>query len=140
MATLPTPYLYELARRLAVKDAARSLTTYLVARTRMSYDASRCRDTASLESLRAWDMLIASDLRFLFVAARLTPMVVNSALVKERKLPADTQPWWVCRSGMSAMSAAASGKAGPLQLRPLVEWPEIRKAAQMTLAKLAQIH
>lgn len=136
-ASLPTPYLYELARRLAVKDAPRSLTTYLVARTRMTYDASRCADPASLESLRAWDMLILPDLRFLFGAGRPSPAIVDAALAEERKLPADTQPWWVCRSGMAAMSAAISEKAGPLQLKPERQWPELREAAQTRLSGLA---
>lgn len=135
-ANLPTPYLYELARRLAARDASRSLTTYLVARTRMAYDANRCANPASLESLRAWDMLIAPDLRFLFVAGRPSSVIVNGALTEERKLPADMQPWWVCRSGMPAMTAAISGKAGPLQLKPVSEWPELRKAAQAQLAAL----
>jgi hypothetical protein len=136
-ANLPTPYLYELARRLAARDAPRSLTTYLVARTRMAYDASRCADPASLESLRAWDMLIAPDLRFLFVAGRPTPAILSAALAEERKLPADTQPWWVCRSGMTAMTATIRDKAGPLQLKPVDQWPELRQAAQTQLSGLA---
>jgi TPR repeat protein len=133
-ANLPTPYLYELARRLAARDAARSLTTYLVARTRMAYDASRCADPASLESLRAWDMLIRPDLRFLFASERLSPAIVNSALAEEKNLPADTQPWWVCRSGITAMTAAISNKSGPLQLKPVSKWPELRKVVQTMLS------
>ena len=136
-ANLPTPYLYELARRLAARDASRSLTTYLVARTRMAYDAGRCADPASLESLRAWDILMTPDLRFLFAAGPPSSAIVNAALAEERKLPADTQPWWVCRSGMKAMAAAISGKAGPLQLKPVGQWPELRKAAQAQLSRLA---
>lgn len=136
-ANLPTPNLYELSRRLAARDAARSLTTYLVARTRMAYDAARCADPASLESLRAWDMLVAPDLRFLFVSGRPAPAIVNAALAEERKLPADRQPWWVCRSGMTAMTTAISDKAGPLLLKPLSQWPELRSAAQAQLSKLA---
>ncbi len=135
-ANLPTPYLYELSRRLAARDAAKSLTTYLVARTRMAYDAARCADPASLESLRAWDMLIAPDLRFLFVSGRPDPAIVHAALAEERKLPADTQPWWVCRSGMTAMTAAIEDKAGPLKLKPGSQWPELRNAARAQLSKL----
>lgn len=135
-STLPTPYLYELARRLAARDANRSLITYLVARTRMTYDASRCTDQASMESLRAWDMLVAPDIRFLFTGGRPSSSIIESALTEEKKLPADTQPWWVCRSGMPEMTAAISEKSGPLQLKPVTEWPELRKAAQAQLAAL----
>lgn len=139
-AALPTPYLYELARRLAGRNPARSLTTFLVARMRMTYDALRCADPASLASVRAWDMLMTPDLRFLFVTGRPALAIVNDALSEERKLPADTQPWWVCRSGMTSMTAAISGNPGPLQLKPIEQWPDLRKAAQGQLARMASTH
>ncbi len=135
-AGMPTPYLYELARRLAVRDPSRSMAIYLVARTRMAYDASRCADQASLESLRAWDTLIAPDLNFLFVDGRPSPATIANALAEERELPGDTQPWWVCRSGMAALTAALAGKPGPLQLKPMSQWPALRKAAQAQLSAL----
>lgn len=136
-ASMPTPYLYELARRLAATDASRSLQTYLVARTRLTYDASRCADPSALEGVRAWDMLVEPDIRFLFVAGRPSNAVVDAALAEEAKLPADTEPWWICRSGMNAMAAAAKGAPGPLKLKPAAEWPELRKMAQMRLRGLA---
>ena len=103
----------------------------------MAYDASRCVNPASMESLRAWDMLVAPDIKFLFVGGRPSSSIVDAALAEEKKLPADTQPWWVCRSGLPEMSAAISGKSGPLQLKPITEWPELRKTAQSQLAALA---
>lgn len=136
-ADLPTPYLYEFSRRLAARDADRSLTAYLIARTRMTYDASRCADAAGLESLRAWDMLVMRDLRFHFVNGRPSRAIVDTALAEEEKLPADTQPWWVCRSGMAAMTDAMREKVGPLQLKPASQWPELRKAARAQLSKMA---
>jgi len=135
-ALMPTPYLYELARRLAAKDPDRSLQTYLVARTRLTYDASRCADPAALEGLRAWDMIVAPDIRFLFVTRRPSNSVVNGALAEEAKLPANTEPWWICRSGMPAMTAAMNSAPGPLKLKPTSEWPELRTAAQMRLREL----
>lgn len=139
VVNLPTPYLYEFARRLAARDAPGSLTTYLVARTRMAYDASRCADPASLESLRAWDRLVTPDLAFLFVSGRPAPAIFDAALAEEQTLPTDTQPWWVCRSGMASMTAAIGGKAGPLQLKPASQWPELRNAARAPLSKLAGV-
>lgn len=136
-ASMPTPYLYELARRLAARDPGRSLQTYLVARIRMTYDAARCMDSAALESPRAWDVVVSPDLRFLFANGRPSRAVIEGALEQEAKLPADTQPWWVCRSGMAAMTSAMDGKVGPLQLKPESAWPEIRRTVQTQLAKLA---
>jgi len=136
-ATLPTPYLYELARRLASHDPERAIRTYLLARTRMTYDSSRCEDSAALEAVRAWDMLVARDIRFLFASGRPSAALVEGALADEAKLRADMQPWWVCRSGMAAMTAAMDGKPGPLKLKAASEWPALREAARTATASLA---
>ncbi|WP_198161844.1 tetratricopeptide repeat protein [Sphingomonas sp. TDK1] len=135
-AAMPTPYLYELARRLASLDPGRSLSTYLLARTRMAYDAARCADPAAAEALRAWDMVVAPDLRFLFAAGAPPRVAIEQALSQEATLPADTQPWWVCRSGMAEMSAAMNGQAGALKLKPASAWPDLRKTARAPLEKL----
>lgn len=129
-STLPTPYLYELARRLGPKDAARSAITYLVARMRMAYDSSRCSDPAATESLGAWDKLFISEMAFLFANGLPGAPLMAAALAQEATLPADTQPWWVCRSGMAAMTAAMEGKPGPLQLNPESDWPALRAQAR----------
>lgn len=136
-STLPTPYLYELARRLASRNPEQAMRTYLVARTRMTYDSSRCEDPAAAEAMRAWDMLVAGDIRFLFTAGRPSSVIVDAALAEEAKLPANTQPWWVCRSGMSAMTAAIDGKPGPLKLKATSEWQSLRDAARAATASLA---
>lgn len=73
-ASMTTPYLYELARRLAAQNPNKSLQTYLLARTRMTYDASRCADAAALEALTAWDMVVASDMRVLLPDGRRAPL------------------------------------------------------------------
>jgi len=135
-ASLPTPYLYELARRLAAKSPERSLQTYLVARTRMTYDANRCSDSSALEGIRAWDMLVAPEIRFLFVTGRPSRSVVSNALAEEAKLPSNVEPWWICRSGMSSMMAAMKGTPEPLKLKPESEWPALRITAQSGLRAL----
>ncbi len=133
-ASLPTPYLYELARRLAARDPDRALRTYLVARVRMTYDASRCDDPAALEAVGAWDLIVAKDLRYLLRQGVFPAAIVDAALVEEGKLAADTIPWWVCRSGMPEMSAALAGKVGPLKLKQASEWPALREAARSEIA------
>lgn len=133
-ATLPTPYTYELARRLAAQDPARALATFLLARTRLSYDVARCGDPAALEAVGAWDRLIGGELRFLFAGGKVGQAAVDAALAGEAARPGDDAPWWVCRSGMAAMTAALSGRPGPLALKPTAEWPELRAAARARLA------
>lgn len=134
---MPTPYLYELARRLAPLDPLSATKIYLVARMRMAYDASRCADPAAMQSLRAWDMLIGEDIRFLFLDWPPSKAVVSEALADEAKMPSDTEPWWVCRSGMAEMTAAIGGKVGPLKMRPAVEWPVLREAIRSKISASA---
>lgn len=136
-STLPTPYTYEFARRLAPRDPERGMQTYLLARMRMAYDTSRCADPAALEAIRAWDMVVASDIGFLFRGARPSATVVDAALAEEARMAGDVEPWWVCRSGMTAMSAALDGKPGLLALKPKNEWPALREAARAQIKGLA---
>lgn len=133
---LPTPYLYELARRQAGTDPAASIRSYIVARTRMTYDALRCSDRSALEAVYAWDRLMAGQLRYLFTPAYLNRETVDAALALEASMPAGNEPWWVCRSGMAQMTAAMGGKAGPLPLKAASEWPALREVARSTTAKL----
>lgn len=134
---MPTPYLYELARRLAPLDPVGATKTYLVARMRMAYDASRCADPAAMESLRAWDMLIGEDIRFLFLDGPLSKTIVSEALADEARIPSDTEPWWVCRSGMAELTDAISGKVSSLKMKPAVEWPALHEAIRSEFSALA---
>lgn len=135
--SMPTPYLYELARRIAARDPERALRTYLLARTRMTYDASRCADPAAMEALRAWDLLLIPDIQFLFTQQRPAPEQIEAVLVQEAKFPDNMEPWWVCRSGMAAMTAAMKGDAGPLKVKPTSDWPALRAAARAQLTTIS---
>lgn len=134
-ATGPTPYLYELARRLGPSDPQRALRTYLLARTRMTYDASRCSDPSAFQAVRAWDMLIGKDIAFTLSAANRNELIAQaaSALKEEARLSGSDRPWWVCRSGINEMSAAIAGKVKPLELKPESEWPAARAKARAGL-------
>lgn len=137
-ATQPTPYLYERARRLAAADPDVALRTYLLARMRMSYDARRCMDPAALEAVRAWDVVTVPDLEFLLRDENKAGIraAAAAALKEEASMPADSRPWWVCRSGLAAMQSAMSGKPGPLALKPESEWPGYREAARQPVEAL----
>lgn len=133
----PTPYLYELARRRANSAPVEALRDYILARTRMLYDASRCADPAALGALRAWDILIIPDIAFVITTtpAEDRAKALALAMADEAMLPGDTTPWWVCRSGMSEMTNAISGKVAPLSLKPAAEWPKLREDARATVTK-----
>lgn len=137
--TGPTPLLYELARRQSGIDAERALATYMLAKLRMTYDAARCVDPAADEALTAWDRLVGSDMVFLtrWRGDARYRAAIDAALAQEAALPGDAEPWWVCRAGMAAMTAAMGGNAGPLRLHPRERWPALRDAARAALRALA---
>ncbi|MBO9579699.1 MAG: sel1 repeat family protein [Sphingobium sp.] len=133
----PTPYLYELARRRAAAAPADALRLYILARTRMLYDASRCTDPSALGALRAWDTLIAPDFAFVLAAvpADDRAKALALALADEAPLSGDAIPWWVCRSSMTEMTNAVGGKVAPLSLKPVADWPKLREDARSTVSK-----
>jgi hypothetical protein len=62
----PTPYLYELARRIAPYYPEKATKSYLIAKMRMTYDAARCLGPAAFGALQAWDTFVLPEIRFLF--------------------------------------------------------------------------
>jgi hypothetical protein len=131
-ASLPTPYLYELARRIAPISADKARGYWMLARLRMIYDSTRCSDPGAVEAVGAWDMIVIGDLNY--TVARLAPAemkaAVEFALAREAAMPGDTRPWWVCYSGMAAYSTALDKKPPALALKPATEWPKIRQQAR----------
>jgi TPR repeat protein len=126
-ASLPTPWLYEIARRAALGSPERGLGWLMLARLRMSYDAMRCADPQAREGPGAWEILVRPD--FYSILTHATPEQMRAArtfaLEREAALPAATRPWWICHAGMSGFAAAADGPP-PLRLVPEREWPAIR--------------
>jgi hypothetical protein len=137
-ASLPTPYLYELARRYAAVSAEKALGYYMLGRLRMTYDAKRCADPMAMEGVSAWDRIVARDLRFLLVGAAAAERraAVDFALAREATMPADSRPWWVCYSGMEAYGLAMEKKPVPLKLKPAKDWPRLRGDARDALKAL----
>lgn len=137
-ATLPTPYLYELARRLSFTAPDKARGYWMLARMRMSYDASRCEDAQAMEAVNGWDMLMLPELRP--ALAGMTPEQIRAgvefALAREASLPADARPWWVCYAGMAAYAPALEGKPVPLKLKPAADWPKLRDKARADLKAL----
>ena len=63
-ATMPTPYLFELARRTAPSDPREAMTLYLLARLRMAYDGARCADPTAAQGAAMWGQLIVPQIRY----------------------------------------------------------------------------
>jgi Sel1 repeat len=131
-ASLPTPYLYELARRIAPASAGKARGYWMLARLRMIYDSTRCSDPASIEAVGAWDMIVMRDLNYTMAGIAPSDMkaAIEFALEREAAMPGDTRPWWVCYSGMATYSTALDKKPPPLALKPAAQWPKLRQEAR----------
>ena len=131
-ASLPTPYLYELARRAAAASPEKARGYWMLARLRMIYDATRCADPSAIEAVGAWDRVVMRDLNFAVAGIKPAEIkaAVEFALAREAAMPGDARPWWVCYSGMAAYSTALDKKPAPLALKPASDWPKIREEAR----------
>ena len=132
-ATLPSPFLFELARRMAAVSAEKAQGYYFLAQMRMNYDIERCVDSSEAsQALPLWDKFLLPDLVPAFVS--LDPAGIQRAgkfaLEREAAMPGGTRPWWICYAGMASYAAMADGKPPPLRLKPEAEWPVFRKAAR----------
>lgn len=134
--TLPTPYIYELARRLSGTDPERAASTYLLAKTRMAYDVRRCADPSALGAITAWDKLMVGELRYLLLSKARLQKALPAALAAEARLSGEMEPWWVCRAGMTAMAEGQAGKAGALRLKPRSEWPNLRAESRRAMQEV----
>jgi uncharacterized protein len=138
-ASLPTPYIYELARRIGPHAPDKGRGYLLLARMRMVYDARRCPDRQAIEAVTAWDGLMGPDLAYLF--RRLDPAGLKAALdfafAREAALPGDSIPWWVCYSGLAMYGALADGKPVPVPLTDKAEWPRVRQEVHDAMAEIS---
>jgi hypothetical protein len=131
-ASLPTPYLFELARRMAAVSEEKARGYVLLAQLRLSYDVNRCVDADTAQASALWTTLIARDVQFAFrnLKPEKAAEAVRFALDREAAMPADTRPWWVCYGGLNTYPTIEEGKPVPLRLKPEAEWPALRKAAR----------
>ncbi|MEO7178016.1 MAG: tetratricopeptide repeat protein [Allosphingosinicella sp.] len=129
---LPTPYIYELARRMAAGSPDKARGYLLLGRLRLLYDTRRCADPQALGAMFAWSGLIKRDIQHSLkgMTGEQFEAAKRFALEREAALPSNTRPWWVCYSGMVSISAAADGKPVPLSLVPQSEWPKLRQKAR----------
>lgn len=137
-ATLPSPFLFELSRRMAAVSAEKAQGYYLLAQMRMAYDIDRCVDSAeAAQAMPLWDKFIEFDLVPTFVTLDRAGIQAAGrfALEREAAMPGNTRPWWICYGNMATFAAMADGKPPPLRLKPSAEWPSLRKAARDGLAQ-----
>jgi hypothetical protein len=135
---LPTPYIFELARRMAAVSPDKARGYFMVAQLRLQYDIRRCADAQAGEAGPLWSALVARELRSTFTQAG--PAQIDAAVAfafeREAAMPGDTRPWWVCYGGMASYAALAGDKPPPLSLVPQSQWPALRQAVRDELTRM----
>jgi hypothetical protein len=138
LATLPTPYIYELARRIAPADPREARILYQLAAIRMIYDGERCADRTAPQGALGWPPLMRQQMKFALTRAPDQAAVTAEVLAREAALPGDTVPVWLCYHGISGSQAGLAGKRLEPLLVPTAQWPEIRaKTRQAAAASFA---
>lgn len=134
LATLPTPYIFELARRTFVDDKPEGVTLFWLARLRAIYDATRCTDGTAAQGILQWNAIVGDVLRYIGENPEVSRTSKLAAIQRESALPANTSPQWICVHGIKAVLAASRGQPMENWLKPEADWPEPRQSArdQMT--------
>lgn len=122
-------YYYELSRRLINTDAEEAVYWTLVGGYRMRYHAKRCTDKTALGSVQMLPMAmntkkLATALDKLTASGR-AGEIYKKAVMDASAMPLDTDPSWVCRTGMRTIMARMNGEAETDLLKPQATWANI---------------
>jgi hypothetical protein len=129
---LPTPYLYELARRTLARDKPRALYWFNLAELRLQYDARRCQDTSALRSINLAQNALAHLMGEVIQYAQDQSKVaasLRSLRSRGEIFDGKTSPWWICSHTEQALAAAKSGATlkSAQWLKPENEWWSIKQ-------------
>jgi hypothetical protein len=121
-------YVAEMARRLFPTDREKSITWFHLGFLRMQYDARRCADRTAASGLFAYGMIAPEIVDYFQKDTDVWIRTGKKAAEWEKEWPADSNPMWVCRHGMSSYLDAMRGQ--PSRTSPMVpraEWATIRE-------------
>lgn len=125
--SLPFPYLYEYARRVADSNPEEAMVTFSRAGIRMRYDAYRCADQTARQGIRFWPPIAKNVVELAqsdAYKARIGELGLR-AVALEQKVPIHYQPFAICFHGMDAMVAAIDKKPVGNLYVPESEWPQV---------------
>jgi hypothetical protein len=125
--TLPTPYLFELARRLAHENDIDAIKWFWVARIRARYDAARCADKSAAQGASYWPSYAIKAFEMAKRDMQAAGKIGFEAIELEKAFPADSLPEWICRHGMQAMLSAIQKRPMADMYVPRSEWPALHE-------------
>ncbi|MBL4615146.1 MAG: hypothetical protein JKY27_09770 [Magnetovibrio sp.] len=103
--------LFDVSRRVFVKDKHEGAKLFFAARLWMAYDGARCKDKSAANGLS----LLAASANEVQKYLRDNPDEKQTALAEaiewEKKHPSQVSPMWVCMRGMGNYLAAIDGEA-----------------------------
>jgi hypothetical protein len=136
---LETPYLYELARRVAASNKGEGLKWFWLARLRMEYDTTRCSNEATQVLTYRWRAFYDYDFRKLERAERVEHIsAFNAALEIDKTLPTNIKPWYVCAYEDDQMYVDPRTQNRAIRIKPVTEWPSIKRDAINSVRMMAE--
>lgn len=137
MHELPTPYLFELARRVAMTDPREGFVLHSLATIRLGYDVARCSDRSAGQALTMWRNLMDRHQPLLRTRDQtFLKDTLRKAFELEENFDDGAAPWWVCFSGPKAIEAARSNIELENWHVPTEDWPKIRAEIRSKLRAL----
>lgn len=125
--TLPSVYLYDLARRAFLHDRDKGATWFVVGAIRARYDALRCTDKSARSGLSFLPSMAPDVAQYVQADKATAQRALARAFRWEETFPADNSPEWICRHGSKSYGAALAGKLFTDWLVPAAQWPELRR-------------
>lgn len=136
---LPTPYFYEIARRIAVTNSDEALKWLWLARLRMEYDVNRCTNPRAFEVSGDWRGFINEAAPWLsrFATVEKNQAAYEAAKLIDKTLSSSLKPWWACSYISEAQPFALRSQQLTKTMKPVSEWPKIKQETLQHMQKVA---
>ena len=124
--------LFDVSRRVFLKDKREGLKLFYAAHMWVSYDAARCKDKSAANGVSLLATSAPEILEYAGNHLNETHQAQKTALTWEADHPSQASPEWICRRGMVSYQAAIEGQNQPSVDMVVAKqnWPEIRRKLQ----------
>lgn len=124
--------LFDVSRRMFVKNKHEGMKMFFVARMWVAYDGARCKDKSAKNGLALLSASAPEVLQYRRDHPEEALPAFEAAIELEKTHPSLASPLWICQRGMAGYQASVGGKS--LTPSDMViseqEWPDIRADLQ----------
>ncbi len=130
---LPTPYIFELSRRLGFVNMDEAVVWFKVAYIRAIFDANKCTDRTARQGIIGWSMWTSDVSLEIINNPEKEQETILKALKIEKTFPIYNSPQWICIEGMQALRSSLKGEELKDWHFPISEWPRIREETRTSI-------